>query len=54
MSIPPTNPGIARTFQEHVATGLPTGWTFKTPDQQDQARHTTDSDLVTWLVIKTP
>jgi hypothetical protein len=45
---------IARTFQKRVAAGLQTGRGFKIPDQEEQARDTTDFDLVTWLVIKAP
>ncbi|HOC54627.1 MAG TPA: helicase-related protein [Verrucomicrobiota bacterium] len=43
---------IARTFQKRVAAGLQSGRDFRIPDQEDQARDTTDFDLVTWLVIK--
>jgi hypothetical protein len=45
---------IARTFQKRVASGLQSGRDFVIPDQQDQARDTTDFELITWLVIKTP
>jgi hypothetical protein len=45
---------IARTFQKRVAAGLQSGRGFKIPDQEEQARDTTDFDLVTWLVIKKP
>jgi hypothetical protein len=45
---------IVATFRKRVATGLQTGRGFKIPDQQDQARDTTDFELVTWLVIKKP
>ena len=44
---------IARTFQKRVAAGLQSGRDFVIPNQQDQAKDTTDFDLVTWLVIKT-
>ena len=43
---------IARTFQKRVAAGLQSGRGFKIPNQEEQARDTTDFDLVTWLVIK--
>ena len=43
---------IARTFQKRVAAGLQSGRDFVIPNQQDQARETTDFDLITWLVIK--
>jgi hypothetical protein len=45
---------IARTFQKRVAAGLQAGRGFVIPDQQEQARETTDFDLITWLVIKAP
>jgi len=45
---------IARTFQKRLAAGLQTGRDFVIPDQQEQARETTDFELITWLVIKTP
>ena len=45
---------IARTFQKRLAAGLQSGRGFKIPDQDQQARDTTDFDLVTWLVIKNP
>jgi hypothetical protein len=44
---------IAKTFQKRVAAGLQSGRDFVIPNQQDQAKDTTDFDLVTWLVIKT-
>ena len=43
---------IARTFQKRVAAGLQSGRDFVIPNQHDQARETTDFDLITWLVIK--
>jgi hypothetical protein len=43
---------IAKTFQKRVAAGLQSGRDFVIPNQQDQAKDTTDFDLVTWLVIK--
>ena len=43
---------IARTFQKRVAAGLQTGRDFVIPDQHEQARETTDFELITWLVIK--
>ena len=43
---------IARTFQKRVAAGLQTSRDFVIPNQQEQARETTDFDLITWLVIK--
>jgi hypothetical protein len=45
---------IARTFQKRVAAGLQSGRGFVIPDQQEQARQTTEFDLITWLVIKAP
>ena len=45
---------IARTSQKRVASGLQTGGSFKIPDQEHQAGESTDSELVTWLVIKKP
>ena len=45
---------IARTFQKRVAAGLQAGRDFVIPNQQDQAKDTTDFDLITWLVIKKP
>jgi hypothetical protein len=45
---------IAKTFQKRVAAGLQTSRDFVIPNQQEQARETTDFELVTWLVIKTP
>ena len=43
---------LVRTFQKRVAAGLQSGRDFVIPDQQEQARQTTDVDLITWLVIK--
>jgi SNF2 family DNA or RNA helicase len=43
---------IAKTFQKRVAAGLQTSRDFVIPDQQQQARDTTDFELITWLVIK--
>jgi SNF2 family DNA or RNA helicase len=43
---------IAKTFQKRVAAGLQTSRDFVIPNQQEQARETTDFDLITWLVIK--
>ena len=45
---------IARTFQKRVAAGLQAARGFRIHDQEEQARDTTDFDLVTWLVIKAP
>jgi len=45
---------IARTFQKRVAAGLQSGRDFVIPDQGEQARETTDFELITWLVIKSP
>ena len=45
---------IARTFQKRVAAGLQSGRDFVIPNQQDQAKDTTNFELVTWLVIKKP
>jgi hypothetical protein len=43
---------IAKTFQKRVAAGLQSGRDFVIPNQQDQAKETTDFELITWLVIK--
>ena len=43
---------IAKTFQKRVAAGLQTSRDFVIPNQQEQARETTDFELITWLVIK--
>jgi len=43
---------IARTFQKRVAAGLQTSRDFVIPNQKEQARETTDFELITWLVIK--
>jgi len=45
---------LVRTFQKRVAAGLQFGLGFVIPDQQEQARQTTDFDLFPWLVIKAP
>ncbi|MGI8965265.1 MAG: ATP-dependent helicase, partial [Limisphaerales bacterium] len=45
---------IARTFQKRVAAGLQSSRDFVIPNQQEQARETTDFELITWLVIKAP
>jgi SNF2 family DNA or RNA helicase len=45
---------IAKTFQKRVAAGLQTSRDFVIPNQHEQARETTDFDLITWLVIKAP
>ena len=45
---------IAKTFQKRVAAGLQTSRDFVIPNQSEQARETTDFDLITWLVIKAP
>jgi SNF2 family DNA or RNA helicase len=45
---------IAKTFQKRVAAGLQTSRDFVIPNQQEQARETTDFELITWLVIKSP
>jgi len=45
---------IARTFQKRVAAGLQSGRDFIIPNQSEQARETTDFELITWLVIKAP
>ncbi|SRR6266567_2439691 len=45
---------IAKTFQKRVAAGLQSGRDFIIPNEQDQARETTDFELITWLVIKAP
>lgn len=45
---------IAKTFQKRVAAGLQTSRDFVIPNQQEQARETTDFELITWLVIKAP
>jgi len=43
---------LVRIFQKRVAAGLQFGRGFVIPDQQEQARQTTDFDLIIWLVIK--
>ncbi|MCI0541323.1 MAG: ATP-dependent helicase, partial [Verrucomicrobiales bacterium] len=43
---------IAKTFQKRIAAGLQSGRDFVIPDQNEQARETTDFELITWLVIK--
>jgi ERCC4-related helicase len=43
---------IAKTFQKRVAAGLQSGRDFVIPNQNEQARETTDFELITWLVIK--
>jgi hypothetical protein len=43
---------IARTFQKRIAAGLQSGRDFVIPNQSEQARETTDFELITWLVIK--
>jgi SNF2 family DNA or RNA helicase len=45
---------IAKTFQKRVAAGLQTSRDFIIPDQKEQARETTDFELITWLVLKAP
>jgi hypothetical protein len=45
---------IAKTFQKRVAAGLQTSRVFVIPNQSEQARETTDFQLITWLVIKAP
>jgi len=45
---------IARTFQKRLAAGLQASRDFVIPKQKEQARETTDFDLVTWLVIQQP
>jgi hypothetical protein len=45
---------IAKTFQKRVAAGLQAGRDFVIPNQSEQARETTDFELITWLVIKAP
>jgi len=44
---------IARTFLKRVAAGLQSGRDFVIPNQQEQAKDSSDFDLITWLVIKT-
>jgi len=43
---------IAKTFQKRVAAGLQTSRDFVIPNQSEQARETTDFELITWLVIR--
>jgi SNF2 family DNA or RNA helicase len=43
---------IARTFQKRLASGLQSSRDFVIPKQNEQARETSDFDLVTWLVIE--
>lgn len=45
---------IAKTFQKRVAAGLQTSRDFVIPNQSEQARETTDFELITWLVIHKP
>ncbi len=45
---------IARTFQKRVAAGRQSGRDFVIPDQQQQARETTEIELIIWLVVKAP
>ncbi len=45
---------IARTFQRRLAAGLQSARDFVIPNQSEQARETTDFELITWLVIKAP
>jgi SNF2 family DNA or RNA helicase len=45
---------IAKTFQKRVAAGLQSGRDFVIPNQSEQAKDTTDFELITWLVIKSP
>ena len=43
---------IAHTFQKRTAAGLQGGRDFVIPDQKDQARDSSDFELITWLVIE--
>jgi hypothetical protein len=43
---------IAKTFQRRVAAGLQTSRDFIIPNQAEQARESTDFELITWLVIQ--
>jgi SNF2 family DNA or RNA helicase len=45
---------IARIFQKRLASGLQSSRDFVIPKQNEQARETSDFDLVTWLVIQQP
>jgi hypothetical protein len=45
---------IAKTFQKRLVSGLQSSRDFIIPKQNEQARETTDFDLVTWLVIQQP
>ena len=45
---------IAKTFQRRVAAGLQSGRDFVIPNQQEQPGDTSDFELITWLVIKSP
>ena len=46
---------IARTFQKRVAAGPQSGRDFVIPhQQQQQARETTEIELIIWLVVKAP
>lgn len=45
---------IESTFRRRVAGGLQTGRDFIIPKAQSQPAETTDFELITWLVIKTP
>ncbi|NCC60345.1 MAG: ATP-dependent helicase [Verrucomicrobiae bacterium] len=43
---------IAHTFQKRTAAGLQTGRDFVIPDVKEQAKDSSDFELITWLVIK--
>ena len=45
---------IAKTFQKRVAAGLQTSRDFVIPNKSEQARETTNFELITWLVIHKP
>lgn len=43
---------IAHTFQKRTAAGLQSGRDFVIPDKKEQAKDSSDFELITWLVIK--
>ena len=43
---------VAHTFLKRTAAGLQSGRDFIIPDKKEQARESSDFELITWLVIK--
>ncbi len=43
---------IVRTFQKRTAAGLQSGRSFVIPDKTEQAKDSSDFELITWLVIQ--